>query len=371
MLTGAGAFIFGFMYGLAGGTAAGIAAMSTFTLNMAVGATIGGIVGATGSALAGGDLGDVLKGAAVGAVQGAISSGPLHAMEGAAKIGGKLAHVVGHGVTGGAANVAMGGKFQDGFLSAAAGAASVHTGLTSLQSGSVGANIGAVGRTAAAAIIGGTASALGGGKFANGAYTAAFQHLLNSELRPAPKRLLIVGVNNKNPIPEQAISYWQGQEEGFFSTTTVYARNDKDFANALISNGTYDQLVYLGHGNPGSLAVYEGAGGNIISDSSGIWKGTEVNKLETKNLNVRVFTNYRQIVLCSCDSAVTNNEYGNSIAKAFASHFKVTVAAAGAGVGFDVTSGGPYIRNWRIAIGWALNFSSDISGGGGWKEVSP
>ena len=36
-------------------------------------------------------------------------------------------------------------------------------------------------RTAIAGVVGGTASALGGGKFANGAYTAAFQHLLNAE----------------------------------------------------------------------------------------------------------------------------------------------------------------------------------------------
>ncbi len=36
-------------------------------------------------------------------------------------------------------------------------------------------------RTAKASVVGGTASALGGGKFANGAYTAAFQHLLNYE----------------------------------------------------------------------------------------------------------------------------------------------------------------------------------------------
>jgi hypothetical protein len=100
-------------------------------------------------------------------------------MEGAAEFGGKLAHVVGHGVTGGAANAAMGGKFQDGFLSAAAGATAVHTGLYGAFKGPGPINV--AGRTAIAGMIGGTASALGGGKFANGAYTAAFQHLLNNE----------------------------------------------------------------------------------------------------------------------------------------------------------------------------------------------
>ena len=37
------------------------------------------------------------------------------------------------------------------------------------------------GRTAVAAMVGGTATAIGGGKFANGANTAAFQHLFNQE----------------------------------------------------------------------------------------------------------------------------------------------------------------------------------------------
>jgi uncharacterized protein (TIGR02594 family) len=109
-------------------------------------------------------------------------------MEGAAEFGGKLAHVVGHGVTGGAANAAMGGKFQDGFLSAAAGATAVHTGLYGAFKGSGPINV--AGRTAIAGMIGGTASALGGGKFANGAYTAAFQHLLNNETIPRARLLL-------------------------------------------------------------------------------------------------------------------------------------------------------------------------------------
>ena len=144
-----------------------------------IGATAGFLSGAANAALAGGDLGDVLRGGLVGAVQGAISSGPLHSMEGATSYAGKAAHVIGHGATGGAANVAMGGKFQDGFLSAAAGAAATHTGLYGKFQGSGIDKV--AGRTAVAAVIGGTASALGGGKFANGAWTAAFQHLLNSE----------------------------------------------------------------------------------------------------------------------------------------------------------------------------------------------
>lgn len=59
------------------------------------GTVVGGILGGLSSALAGGDLVDVLQGMAVGAIQGTISSGPLHALEGAK--GMQLAHVAGHG----------------------------------------------------------------------------------------------------------------------------------------------------------------------------------------------------------------------------------------------------------------------------------
>lgn len=79
-------------------------------------------------------------------------------------------HIAGHGVVGGSANVAMGGKFQDGFISAAVSAGAADIGLI---------NGGVIERTIKAGIIGGTASALGGGKFANGAFTSAFQYLTN------------------------------------------------------------------------------------------------------------------------------------------------------------------------------------------------
>jgi hypothetical protein len=39
-----------------------------------------------------------------------------------------------------------------------------------------------LGRTATSAVVGGAASVIGGGKFANGAASAAFMHLVNAEL---------------------------------------------------------------------------------------------------------------------------------------------------------------------------------------------
>jgi hypothetical protein len=141
-------------------------------------ATIGGLSGAFNAAINGGNLGDVLRGAAIGAIQGGISGSILHGLADGVGFDNAALHIAGHGVVGGAANEALGGKFQDGFLSAAAGAASTYAKF---------GNNNIYTRTLKASVVGGTASALGGGKFANGAWTAAFQHLLNDEMRESKK----------------------------------------------------------------------------------------------------------------------------------------------------------------------------------------
>ncbi|MFD0893724.1 VCBS repeat-containing protein [Luteolibacter ambystomatis] len=144
--------------------------------------------GATDAFLSGGNAHDVLRAAGTSAVQAAITAGVLHNLE----PGGWLkslpmptqvaAHVVGHGLVGGAANEAMGGKFMDGFLSAAAGALGTDMGIAQhLGLGKPGDSSNVFARDMVAAVIGGTAAELGGGKFANGAFMAAFQHHYNAE----------------------------------------------------------------------------------------------------------------------------------------------------------------------------------------------
>ena len=333
-----------------------------------IGATIGAISGAFNSAINGGNFSDILKGAVIGGVAGYITGGTLHGYEetAASAVGIDKAvaigkHVVGHGVVGGASNEAMGGKFQDGFLSGAASAAAVHAGLTSKYS-KYGSAIGAAGRTAAAAIIGGTASALGGGKFANGAYTAGFQHLLNAEMWSAPKRLLIVGPDWEGL--ERTVKFWQN--EGFFDVTTVNVKSDIEFANALINNGKYDELVYLGHGVPGALATASGRGGNIITDGKTTWIGTKASSLDFSNLRKDPMKS-PQIILCTCNSAVSHKTAGKSIASSFANASGVKVIGSGAGVGFHA-DGRPFIRNVHI-LSNILN--EDVWGSGGWQTISP
>jgi len=92
----------------------------------------------------------------------------------------------------------LGGKFQDGFLSAAASAGASNAGLLGNPNAK---GAGAVAsRTIRAGIVGGTASALGGGKFANGAWTASFQHLLNAELE-----VLVGGAYKDHPFGHAAL----------------------------------------------------------------------------------------------------------------------------------------------------------------------
>lgn len=154
-------------------------------LGFAAGATSG----AANAAINGGNSSDILTGGVVGGIQGGITSGILHPMEGDVAEAGFFSsetamHVAGHGVVGGTANYAMGGKFEDGFISAAVSAGAADAGL--LGDPDVAGSTAIISRTMRAGVLGGTVSAIGGGKFANGAWTASFQHLLNNEL---PKKL--------------------------------------------------------------------------------------------------------------------------------------------------------------------------------------
>jgi hypothetical protein len=97
--------------------------------------------------------------------------------EGTAYANGPL-HVAAHAVAGGVIADLQGGKFGHGFFSA---------GFTKFAMGNAGFNYNDIsssaiaGRVAIAAVIGGTSSAISGGKFANGATTAAMAQLFNAE----------------------------------------------------------------------------------------------------------------------------------------------------------------------------------------------
>jgi len=108
----------------------------------------------------GASFGQALKGAAIAAAGSYIAGGGLD-------VGNAYANVVVEGVARGGLSVAQGGKFGGAFASSvfAAGAGAVIPG-----SSNFGVEI------ARRAVIGGTSSVIGGGKFANGAKTAAFHY---------------------------------------------------------------------------------------------------------------------------------------------------------------------------------------------------
>jgi RHS repeat-associated protein len=169
----------GFVGGLAGalasvGTAAGWAGGG-----WAIAAGVGAGFGASfaGSLLNGGSVGDAFKAGIIGGIVGGISAGIAGKIGDFAKghewFRGAGQHLA-HGATQGALTELQGGEFRHGFYAAFASSAASGP-IRELMPDSM------TGRTAAAAIVGGTASAIGGGKFANGAVTAAFTHLFNDE----------------------------------------------------------------------------------------------------------------------------------------------------------------------------------------------
>ena len=166
-----------------------IAAVFSYCGLPEVGAAVGGFEqGFNGSLLNGGSIGDSFRsgvvGAAEGWVLGAASEGVGDAF---GPVGNSLWTEIGrataHGLVGGFMSEFDGGDYNHGFWAGFAGSiggsVAPHLGMGTPGDWSDPWKVAE--RTAFSATIGGTASALGGGKFANGAVTAAFQHLCNAE----------------------------------------------------------------------------------------------------------------------------------------------------------------------------------------------
>jgi RHS repeat-associated protein len=156
-----------------GGPAA--ASLGTAILSgMAAGATAGGL----SAALYGGSLDDVLMGAIKGGIIGGVSAGAFYGVgsltAGSGALNG-IGGVAGHGLVGGARELAYGGNFWQGFESGALTKTSSLL-VPSFDSGGL--------NTARAALVGGAAASIGGGNFANGAVTGAFSYAFNDAMHP-------------------------------------------------------------------------------------------------------------------------------------------------------------------------------------------
>lgn len=137
----------------------------------ACGAVSAGLTLATG-----GSLSDALTAGAIAVAQVAaftavgIATGDAH----------ELVQIGTHGTVSGAFSVAQGGEFHTGFISGAV-AKGTSLGVAETGLGQIKTAEGFYARTAIAATSGGVTSVLTGGKFFNGAVTAAFAHMYNQE----------------------------------------------------------------------------------------------------------------------------------------------------------------------------------------------
>ena len=148
--------------------------------------------------LAGGASSGSLKGATIGAFSAGVFYGIGQKFDGSPGSWGAEGgpgHFGAHALAGGVISELQGGKFGHGFISA---------GFTKFATSNItwAANddtwAGVAKRTTVASLIGGTTSALTGGKFANGARTAAMAHLFNAETR-ALRRTIELKINKGQP----------------------------------------------------------------------------------------------------------------------------------------------------------------------------
>ncbi len=116
------------------------------------------------------------------------------------RVTGTLVHAATHGVSGGAMTAANGSSFKDGFIGGAIGFG------VGLPFGGAGGMIHGTDLGSIVAIGVGIASKLSGGSFADGAYSAAFFHLFNSELRKITKILNDSQMAKKLGLPRYALT---------------------------------------------------------------------------------------------------------------------------------------------------------------------
>jgi RHS repeat-associated protein len=163
---------------------------SALPVSTAVGNGIGGGLaggfasGFSGSLLNGANINDACRAGVVGCLSGAALGGMAGAVgdyygHGVGSFGNELSRAVAHGIANGAVAQLSGGQFRHGFYAGIAGSAASSVTMSGpLDRDGAGYK---AARTTIAAVAGGTGSVLGGGKFVNGAVTAAFQHLFNAE----------------------------------------------------------------------------------------------------------------------------------------------------------------------------------------------
>ena len=163
-----------------------------------------------------GDVGESVKASIISAVTTYISAqvfsyigGKFNGPNGLWGAENGIKHIGTHALAGGVLSVLQGGKFGHGFVSAGVSKA-LTPAISKVQTGlSVGSKD--LGQALIAATVGGTVSKMTGGKFSNGAVTAAFANLFNQQGEPEDAQK-----GNLRETEEQKKLRQAGDVEGYY-----------------------------------------------------------------------------------------------------------------------------------------------------------
>jgi RHS repeat-associated protein len=163
-----------------------------------------------------------------------------------AKVGVELARAATHGTVQGLTGMGAGGRFRSGFYAGFFSSATGHA-----NEGPFGENqlLGFV----VSIVVGGTTSKLGGGKFSNGARSAAMVYVLNQVASHARD----VADRGKHELVIEV--YESGKELKHMPPGTIGVTSFNEAAevirNAVAENGFIDRLYVSGHGVEGSRSL--------------------------------------------------------------------------------------------------------------------
>ena len=221
--------------------AAAICTAGTFGACAPFAPVIAGLTSAVVTGLASGDLGLALKAGAI-----AIATAAAFNVAGNLTPSGSLANIAAHAAIGCASSVASGGKCGPGALSAGVSAAAspIVGNIFSDPKHNPGDLIGG---TVTQAVIGGASSVAGGGKFGNGAVTAAFGYLFNYAVHDAdPGQRAPAGTQVALLPAAVAVAGEELVTAGMALAVGIYDYLNQDF-------GSYQYVVRAGMAAPENL----------------------------------------------------------------------------------------------------------------------
>ena len=228
------------------GTIAGIST-NAFASAIAAGFAAGGIQG--------GNIQSALQGAFfAGLTAGLAGAFNLHGVAefGSAKWAGQIAL---HTAMGCAQSAAAGGSCRSG---------AIGSGVSAFASPML-EGLKGPGKLIASAIVGGVASRLSGGKFENGAMSAAFGYLFNEA---APEK----GNGSNSAFIREGQTRYPVTYDYENSKIIIMDPDDREFAEAYARKGIPGKLLIISHGNEGMAGgMYPPQMDNFIR-SSGMWK---------------------------------------------------------------------------------------------------